>query len=496
MTITVRDLVDALPRHHHARLVGDGDAVVHDATLNSREVQPGWLFIARPGEHADGHDYAPAAVNQGAVALVVERELDLPVPQIVVNRAADVVGDVAGEIHGHPSRTLKVIGITGTNGKTTTTWMIHQIVTALGMGAGLIGTVEAKIGHERIEGIRTTPEATDLQRLLARMRDSGVEVVAMEVSSHGIDLGRINGLTFETVGFTNLTQDHLDYHHSMEEYARVKASLFASTWAKSGAIVLSNPAHPDAKWTDYVHQLIALPYKSISQYQKADVNISNVSLSAVGSSFTMDVAGTSYEVSVPLPGQFNIDNAALALTLCSQVGLATDACVQALANSAPTPGRAERVQAGDQGPVVIVDYAHTPDALTNVLASLRETTRGKLICVVGCGGDRDRDKRPLMAAAALKGASFAYFTSDNPRSEDPDAILDEMTAGLTPGERWVRITDRRAAITAAIAGAQSEDVVVIAGKGHETYQEINGVHHHFDDREEARTVLAQRGSAQ
>lgn len=494
MSITVRDLVDALPRHHHARLVGDGDAVVIDATLNSREVDAGWLFLARPGEHADGHDYAPGAVDQGAVALVVERELDLPVPQIVVDHVADVVGDVAGEIHGHPSRTLKVIGITGTNGKTTTTWMIHQIVTALGMGAGLIGTVEAKIGHERIEGIRTTPEATDLQRLLARMRDAGVDVVAMEVSSHGIDLGRINGLTFEAVGFTNLTQDHLDYHHSMEEYARVKASLFASTWAKAGAIVLGDPKHPDAKWTDYVHKLIQLPYKTISQYQAADVNISNVTLSAVGSSFTMDVAGTSYEVSVPLPGQFNIDNAALALTLCSQVGLAMDACVQALANSAPTPGRAERVQVGDQGPVVIVDYAHTPDALTNVLASLAETTQGKLICVVGCGGDRDREKRPLMAQASLNGATMSYFTSDNPRTEDPDAILDEMTAGLAERDAWVRITDRRAAITAAIEAAQPEDVVVIAGKGHETYQEVNGVKHHFDDREEARAVLTRGGA--
>lgn len=488
MSISVRDLVDALPNHHHARLIGNGDVVVIDATLDSREVDSGWLFLARPGEHADGHDYAPSAIDQGAVALVVENELDLPVPQIVVERVADAVGDIAAEIHGHPSRTLKVIGITGTNGKTTTTWMIHQIVTSLGLGAGLIGTVEAKIGSERIEGIRTTPEATDLQRLLARMRSTGVDVVAMEVSSHGIDLGRINGLTFEAVGFTNLTQDHLDYHHSMEEYARVKASLFASSWTKTGAIILGDPNHPDVKWTDYVHKLIDSPYKSISQYQPADVNITNVSLSAIGSSFTMDVAGTSYEVSVPLPGQFNIDNAALALVMCSQIGLAMDACVQALANSAPTPGRAERVQVGDQGPVVIVDYAHTPDALTNVLASLTKTTQGNIICVVGCGGDRDREKRPLMAKAALNGATISYFTSDNPRTEDPDAILDEMTRGLTPGDQWVRITDRRTAITTAIQAANPEDVVLIAGKGHETYQEVNGVKYHFDDREEARAV--------
>lgn len=495
MSLSLRDLVDALPDHHQARLLGDGTVLVHDATLNSREVQPGWLFLARPGANADGHDFAPAAISAGAGALVVERELDLPVPQIVVSRVADAVGDIAAELHGHPSRTLKVIGITGTNGKTTTTWLIHQIVAALGVEAGLIGTVEAKIGYERIEGIRTTPEATDLQRLLARMRDAGVEVVAMEVSSHGIDLGRINGMTFEAVGFTNLTQDHLDYHHSMEAYARVKASLFASTWAKAGAIILGDPSHPDISWTDYVHRLIQLPYKTISQYQPADVNITDASLSAGGSFFTMEAAGTSYQVAVPLPGQFNIDNAALALILCSQVGLAMDACIQALAASAPTPGRAERIQKGEQGPAVIVDYAHTPDALTNVLASMADTTRGRLICVVGCGGDRDREKRPLMAEAALNGATKTYFTSDNPRSEDPDSILDEMTQGLHPDERWVRITDRRQAITAAITDAQSNDVVVIAGKGHETYQEVNGVKHHFDDREEARTALDQWGEA-
>ena len=493
MNLSICDLVAALPPHHNARLIGDGQAIIHDATLDSRQVEAGWLFLARPGVHRDGHEFVPAAIEQGASAVVVDHELPVAVPQIVVDDVAKVVGDIAAEVHGHPSRAIKVIGVTGTNGKTTTTWMIHQIVTALGIRAGLIGTVEAKIGDQRIQGVRTTPEATDLQRLLAQMRDAGVEIVAMEVSSHGIDLGRINGVTFETVGFTNLTQDHLDYHPSMEAYAAVKASLFQSTWAKSGAIILADPNHPDAHWSDYVHQKMALPYKTISQFESADVDISNVSLLPVASSFTLTMAGDAYEVTVPLPGQFNVENAALALVLCSQAGLVVDACVQALAQSAPTPGRAEQVRAGVGGPVVIVDYAHTPDALVNVLASIGQTTQGKVICVVGCGGDRDRQKRPKMAAAALEGADKSYFTSDNPRSEDPDAILDEMTVGLVPGDQWVRITDRREAIRAAIAHANNEDVVVIAGKGHETYQEVHGVLHHFDDREEAHDALVERG---
>ncbi|WP_336250501.1 UDP-N-acetylmuramoyl-L-alanyl-D-glutamate--2,6-diaminopimelate ligase [Stomatohabitans albus] len=490
MPISLPALVNAIAEPHGARLIGNGEPLITDATLDSRQVQPGWLFIARPGAIADGHDFVDAAVTNGASAVVVQREVQVDIPQIIVPNVAQAVGDIAAAVHDYPSAAMQVIGVTGTNGKTTTTWIIHQILSRVGLQAGLIGTVEAKIGQTRIEGIRTTPEATDIQRLLARMRDASIAVVAMEVSSHGIDLGRINGLSFDAVGFTNLTQDHLDYHHTMEAYAQVKASLFDSRWARVGAMVLGDPNHPDNTYSDYVYQHISLPFKTISQYRKADVDISSVQLFADESTCVLEIDGKTYDARVPLPGRFNVDNAALAVTLCHQIGVDVQACVDALATSAPTPGRAEQVRGRADQPTVLVDYAHTPDALSNVLASLRQTTSGNLICVIGCGGDRDREKRPLMAHAALAGADHSVFTSDNPRSENPETILDEMTAGLDISSRWVRVTDRREAIAQAITLAGPHDVVLIAGKGHETYQEINGVKHHFDDREVAQAVLA------
>lgn len=495
MHLRVVDLLAAIPAHHDARLVGDGDVRLCGATLDSREVRDGWLFIARPGEHRDGHDFVPAAIEAGAQAVVVERELAISVPQIVVRDVAQAVGPIAAAIHGHPAQAMTMIGVTGTNGKTTTTTLIYDILTRLGYRAGLIGTVETRMGTQRIDGLRTTPEATDLQRLLAQMRDQGITTVVMEVSSHGIDLGRINGVHFAAVGFTNLSQDHLDYHHTMEAYGDVKARLFGPAFTDQAWVILGDPDHPDTRWSDYVTNRKNLELHTISQFRDAEVNITNVDLAAVSSTFTLAVTGQEWPVTVPMPGRFNVDNAALALMLVSAAGVDLAAAIGALAQGQGVAGRSQVVPGPADAPTVIVDYAHSPDAIHHVLTALRATATGKVVCLIGCGGDRDREKRPLMADAALAGADLVVFTSDNPRSEDPETILDAMTGHLEQSDagnglgQWVRIADRRAAIRHAIVNAQGGDTVVLAGKGHETYQEIHGVRHPFDDRAEARLVL-------
>lgn len=480
---SLTDLADLLP---DAVLHGVGRSVVTDVTHDSRMAGPGVLFAARPGERADGHDFAPAAVEAGSPALLVERHLaDLPVDQLVVPSVAETMGWAAAAAHGNPSDALDVLGVTGTNGKTTTAYLLDAVWRTAGRRTGLVGTVETRIASEVIAGVRTTPEATDLHRLFARMRDDDVTAASIEVSSHGLALGRLNGVRMRAALFTNLSQDHLDFHHDMAEYFEAKARLFTPAFVPAAAITV------DDEWGDRMAdraRSAGLTVLTVSRHRDADVTATDVVTGPDGATFTALVEGRRHDVRIAIPGDYNVTNALGAIATAHLAGVDIEVAVAGVGAIAGVPGRMERVDAG-QPFAVLVDYAHTPDSVTNVLSSARRLTDGRVLVVLGCGGDRDAGKRPLMARAAVAGADVAVLTSDNPRSEDPEAILDDMVAGLADPAAAIRITDRAAAITEALRQARAGDVVVIAGKGHEPYQELADGRIHFDDREVARNVL-------
>ncbi|MGI9016372.1 MAG: UDP-N-acetylmuramoyl-L-alanyl-D-glutamate--2,6-diaminopimelate ligase [Euzebya sp.] len=458
-------------------------AVLTDVTHDSRQAGPGVLFAARPGAHVDGHDFAAAAVKAGSPALLVQRALPkLKVPQIQVTSVADSLGFVADLIHGSPTADIDVLGITGTNGKTTTAYLLDAVWRAAGRVTGLIGTVETRIGDQRVPGVRTTPEASDLHRLFARMRDQGVTAASIEVSSHGLALGRLNGVRLAAALFTNLTQDHLDFHTDMEEYYLAKASLFTPTFTPVGVITVDD---------DYGRRLAEqapVDVWTLSRRTTADVTATDVVAGVRGSTFLARVKGARVGVRINLPGEYNVANALGAIATAHAAGVPLSVAADGLASLTGVPGRMERVDVG-QPFGVLVDYAHTPDSVVGVLDAARTLTDGRLIVVLGCGGDRDRRKRPVMARAAVSHADIAVFTNDNPRSEDPEAILQDMIAGLADPRAAIRITDRRDAIGQAIGMARAGDVVVIAGKGHEPYQELADGRIDFDDRVIARQAL-------
>ena len=447
------------------------------------------MFAARPGATVDGHDFLEAAALAGSPAGLVERVLDgVDLPQLRVESVARALGPAADLIHGRPSQDIDVLGITGTNGKTTTAYLLDAILRAAGARTGLIGTIETRIGDRAVPGVRTTPEASDLHRLFAAMRDDGVTAAAIEVSSHGLALGRLGGVRFRAALFTNLTQDHLDFHEDMESYYQAKASLFVPAFTPLGIITIDD---------DHGRRLAreaTTEVWTLSLHDHADVTASDISTRADGSTFTAHVRGRSVRVSTNLPGLYNVTNALGAIATAHAAGVELEQAAEGLHRLDGVPGRMERVDVG-QPFDVLVDYAHTPDSVAGVLRSAREVTTGRLIVVLGCGGDRDRSKRPLMAKAALDGADLAVFTSDNPRSEDPRAILDDMVDGVLDTTRVTTVTDRREAIAHAIALATTGDVVVIAGKGHEPYQELADGRVDFDDRLVARHVLTTGGTA-
>ena len=481
----LRDVVAALGPSATLRAApGDAAAIgITDVTHDSRLAAQGTLFACRPGQRSDGHDHAPAAVAAGAAALLVERELPLNVPQISVPSVADSMGVAAATVHGNPSKELLLLGVTGTNGKTTTAYLLESVLAACGHATGLIGTVETRIAGERIGGVRTTPESTDLQRLFRRMRSEGVTGAAMEVSSHGLTLGRVRATKFAAALFTNLTQDHLDFHADMEDYYAAKRSLFDGTYTSTGVVNVDDP---------YGQRLAAEAAVEVVRVSPsggaADVRATDVDAGPAGSTFTAALRSTTVTVTIALPGLFNVANALLALAAAEAVGLDVGAAAEGLAACAGVPGRMERVDAG-QAFAVLVDYAHTPDSLANVLRTVRPLAR-RVIVVIGAGGDRDAGKRPLMGQVAAELADHAIFTSDNPRSEDPAAILDAVVEGAkaTAGS-WSAELDRRAAIAQALNLAEPGDVVVIAGKGHETTQELRDEVIPFDDRLVARELL-------
>jgi UDP-N-acetylmuramoyl-L-alanyl-D-glutamate--2,6-diaminopimelate ligase len=485
-SVTLGDLLAAVDAG--ARLVPPTAAavMVSDVTHDSREAAPGVLFACRPGVTADGHDFAAAAVAAGSPALLVERRLPLDVPQLQVPGVADVLGPVAAAVHGNPSDALSLCGVTGTNGKTTVAYLLEGALRACGHTTGLIGTIQTLIAGASVPGVRTTPEATDLQRLIRSMLDEGVSAVALEVSSHGLALGRVAGAHFAVALFTNLSQDHLDFHADMEDYFQAKARLFTPIFTDAAVV------NVDDEYGGRLADMAAVETVRVSarEDRHAAATLTDLRSGPDGSAFTAHLPGGTVDVRVRLAGHFNAANALLALAAADVLGLDLAAAAHGIAGVRGVPGRMERVDAG-QPFTVLVDYAHTPDSLGNILQAAREISDGRLIVVIGCGGDRDRDKRPLMGRVAADQADLAVLTSDNPRSEDPQAILDAVAAGAreVAGARCEIELDRRAAIAVALGAAGPGDVVVIAGKGHETYQELADRTIEFDDRAVALELL-------
>jgi UDP-N-acetylmuramoyl-L-alanyl-D-glutamate--2,6-diaminopimelate ligase len=464
---------------------------VTDLSYDSRKVVPGSLYFCRRGSVYDGHDHAREALDAGAVALVAERLLELPVPMVIVENARAAMNAVASPFFGEPSKQLKVVGITGTNGKTTTAFLLHSIFRTLGDPSGLMGTVETRVGDEVEPGVRTTPESVDFQRVLRRMVDAGANACAVEVTSHAIDQRRIEGTRFELAVFTNLSQDHLDYHGSIESYFQTKLEFFRGEWARAGLVNADD--HPTHPWGERVVAGAEIPVRTYAVKKDADYRAEVIESDAHGSRFIAVGPRLRSEITMNIPGDFMLSNALAATAAANELGVAEETIREGIAHLQGVPGRLEPVREG-QPFTVLVDYAHTPEALGNVLAAARSLVTGRVIAVFGCGGDRDKSKRPLMGEAAAKHADLIYLTSDNPRSEDPVAILHDIEAGITSAPshpRYVVEPDRAAAIKVALAQAGAGDVVLIAGKGHEGYQEFDGRTIPFDDRLVAAEALSE-----
>lgn len=462
--------------------------------FSSREVTPGALFFCVPGTVSDGHAYAADAVERGAVALVVERELELHVAQFLVKDARAALALCSANFFDHPSSKLAVVGITGTNGKTTTGFLVEHLVQCMDQRTGLIGTVECHVGDEVIPSEHTTPESRDFQKLLARMVDTGVDVCACEVSSHALVLDRVLGTRFEVAAFSNLTQDHLDYHKTMEEYFDAKALLFTKYHPRKSVINVDTEA---GKRMAQIAEEAGGTVIRVGSAAGCDVRIVDVDLTQHATIMDMEACGQWLHVNLPLVGRFNVDNALLAFGIGVALDYPIERIVEALESAPQVPGRLERV-IGSDGTIpvygVLVDYAHTPDSVEKAISAARAITKGRVICVFGCGGDRDHGKRPKMGAAALA-ADLVVVTSDNPRSEDPDAIIEQTLEGMQGDfDRYRVIPDRREAIRFAIGEAQEGDTVLIAGKGHEDYQIIGAEKLHFDDREEAASAIEEMGA--
>ena len=488
----LNDLIGGVPG---ARLAGRSDGAPDIAAIrySSADVAPGDLFACLPGTRTDGHQFAGDAVGRGAAALVVERPLDIDIPQVVVPDARAAMAIIASRLEGNPSGSMSVVGITGTNGKTTCAYLVQAVMQAAGMPCGLIGTVEVRVGVESTTPTHTTPESVEVQALLARMRDAGDTACAMEVSSHALHQSRVAGLAFAGALFTNLTRDHLDYHGDEESYFQAKRLLFARPEGHGpnppAAVNLD-----DASGRRLAADLDVLGYG----IDAPDADVAPEALEMGPGGFTARVRtprGT-MEVASALRGQFNVSNVLGVVAVAEAMGLDQSAVAQGIAGLQGVPGRLEPIDMG-QPFQVLVDYAHTPDSLENVLRTTRELAGdGRLIVLFGCGGDRDTGKRPQMGAIGRALSDLCIVTSDNPRSEDPDAIIREIVAGAQSGPAELRVeADRRAAIAMAIAEAAPGDVVLIAGKGHESGQEVAGVMTPFDDRLVAREVLGTQRAA-
>jgi UDP-N-acetylmuramoyl-L-alanyl-D-glutamate--2,6-diaminopimelate ligase len=511
-----------------ADLAGDdADLQIDGLAYDSRTAGPGTLFFCVKGYRQDGHEHAAQAVAGGAVALLVERPLGLGVPEVLVPSVRAAMGPVAARFYEDPTAELKTIGITGTNGKTTTAYLVHALLQAAGVQTGLLGTVTSVIGGAQRPVQRTTPEAIDLQAAFREMLDAGDEACAMEVSSHALALGRTECVSFAAAVFTNISRDHLDFHPTMEDYYRAKRRLFLPDGGPPPGISVVNAGDPYGRRLAGEIGEGAVTFAVQSEAgrradeddahrrvteQKADYRAIGLECDATGCAFSLHTPAGEREIELPMPGRFNVENALGALAAVHALGGDLDTLVSALQRGVRVPGRFEPV-AGARGFAVVVDYAHTPDSLQNVLRAARQITRGRVICVFGAGGDRDRGKRPLMGEIAARLADVVVITSDNPRSESPQAIVQEIVAGIPErpgpsiagsGEAHAGVrsvaegvqveVDRRKAIEWAIGIAEEDDLVLIAGKGHEQGQELaDGVKLPFDDRLVAREALRARG---
>jgi UDP-N-acetylmuramoyl-L-alanyl-D-glutamate--2,6-diaminopimelate ligase len=473
---------------------GDADAPVYDVTHDSRQARAGWLFVAIRGEKADGNRFAADVSRQGALGVVSqsERPDDFEGVWIRVDDARRALALAAAEVQRHPSRELKLIGITGTNGKTTTAYLVAAVVEASGESVALISTVEYRVAGERQTALHTTPEASDLQRILRRAVESGCRVAVMESSSQALDLHRCDALRYEVAAFTNLTRDHLDYHGTMETYFDAKRRLFDGRLGEPPRVSVINA---DDEYGQRLSQELSSAGRRVLRFaidSDAEVTAHGVEFSMSGTRIRLRTPEGEREVTSPLVGRPHVYNILTAAACAHAVGIGLDATALALKTCGGAPGRFERVaHAGEFA--VVVDYAHTDDALRNVLRTARDVTRGRVITVFGCGGDRDRTKRAPMGEAAASLSDVTIATSDNPRTEDPEAILRDVEVGLRAvGKPYLKIVDRREAIRRAIEEARAGDLVVIAGKGHEDYQIIGTEKRHFDDREVALEALSSR----
>lgn len=482
-------LRDIIPHLDKPAVAGSLDTEITGFAYDSRKVGPGIAFVALRGSKADGHEYIPKAIELGAAAIICEQAPpeEVSVPWVHVRHSRKALADAAAALNGHPAKGLTLAGVTGTNGKTTTAFLIHHLFNAAQLRSGLLGTVFYDLGGEQVPATHTTPESLEIQGLLATMRDNGCRACAMEVSSHALDQDRTHGLPFAAAVFTNLTQDHLDYHVTMEKYFEAKVRLFEQAAAEPKSALIINA---DDSWGRKLIQRFEHTGR-VTKYGfgvGCDFRAVNVRYDLTGTTFELEARGRSFLVRSPLIGDFNVYNTLAALATAYGVGLNLREAVSNMQKAPQVPGRMERVSENSRFHVY-VDYAHTPDGLVNALRTARALRPRRIITVFGCGGDRDRTKRPKMAAAAEAGSDICVLTSDNPRTEDPQRILDDAKAGFARPKNHAIIADRRDAIRAALEGAWDGDLVLIAGKGHEDYQDIQGKKHPFDDRRIARQLL-------
>jgi len=487
--------LSSLIRNIPVRVLGDPTVEIAGIRYDSREVHPGDLFACLPGTKVHGHKFIPDVVAAGAAAVLVEDAAAAPdnIATIVAADSREALAWISAAFYGNPGDALTLVGVTGTNGKTTTTTLLRHILQAAGHPTGLIGTMAYHIGDEVLKAPHTTPQSRDLQELLAKMRDAGMTHAAMEVSSHALCQHRVTGCRFAAAAFTNLTQDHLDFHGTLEAYREAKLELFANPrYQPLGGKMISVINADDPSAPIFVKRALG----TVRQFglTGGDYRATEVALHPDGSHFQLIHPSGTIPVTLQLVGSFNVSNALAALALALELGVNPAIAAGSLAEVPPVGGRFQRVPAGGGGkPTVVVDYAHTPDGLEKVLSTAHEIAPGRVVAVFGCGGDRDRTKRPKMAAVAAKWARDIIVTSDNPRNEDPLRVIDDILAGFTPADRArVRVEpDRAAAIRLAVTAAAPEDLVVLAGKGHEDYQIFADRTIHFDDREEAARVLAE-----
>jgi UDP-N-acetylmuramoyl-L-alanyl-D-glutamate--2,6-diaminopimelate ligase len=484
----LKDLVLSVPGAVKTR--GNLNTEIDGLTMNSRDVTPNGLFFCISGTKVDAHDFAPQAVENGCTALVVNHFIDsLRVPQLKVQNVRSAMAYISSAFFGHPARSLRLIGVSGTKGKTTTTYLVKSIMEEAGFKVGLIGTTGNMIGDRYIKSALTTPDSIDLHRTFRMMLDDGVEIVCMEVSAHAIDMHRIDGLFFEAACYTNLSQDHLDYFHTMEQYFLAKKKFFTSDFALNVSLNI------DDETSLQILADMTVPYLTYGIRANADLFARDIEISENGIHFLIQLRNIeTFEVSMQMTGMFNVYNALAAASLAMIFGVDVPAIQAGLHNVKSVPGRIEILDLPLQFKVIL-DYSHSPDALENILTTVRTFTQNRLIVLFGCGGDRDQGKRPLMGEIGGQLADYCILTSDNPRTEDPNRILEAIEEGIkqTAG-KYIVIENRREAIRYALDMADDGDILILAGKGHETYQEIMGVKRPFDEKAVVNELLEERQS--